>query len=217
MRQALLILIFGLILTVAGCNLFQAHTSSAGVGGSLVTSGAQIYANTVVKTDYLFAVFMVVAAVGGMIAGMAGLKMGWIVAAGNIGGIVLYLTVARYGQWLALGGLLAAAAVVVAMLLRNRRFQLQHVGAIEELKEKLPDNLRDIMSTTLFKNQDRTTEALVSSMRSILDQKKEKEARRAVRQLKKQRELDRLALRNGVAGQSPAVILEPESERCRES
>ena len=187
------------------------------MGGSLATSGAQIYANTVVKTDYLFAVFMV-AAVGGMIAGMAGLKMGWIVAAGNIGGIVLYLTVARYGQWLALGGLVAAAAVVVAMLLRNRRFQLQHVGAIEELKEKLPDDLRGILSTTLFKNQDRTTEGLVSSMRSVLDRKKEKEARRVVRQLKKQRELDRLALRNGVPDKptppppSPAVILEPESD-----
>jgi len=183
MRNALIGLCL-LILMFCGCKMANpsqpgpntGYNNSAGAGSS-----------TTVKVDWLFSLFMVGAVVG-IIAGFGGFKFGWVVALGNVGGIVLSLMVAEFGRWLALGGCIAAICVVVAMLIRNRQFQFQSVQAVQELKMKLPE-LKDQINETFWKNQNRVTENLVGSIKSVLKKKEEKQAGR---KRKKEKERSRL-------------------------
>jgi uncharacterized membrane protein len=138
------------------------------ISGNLPSSAA-----TTLKINWLFSLFMI-AAVLGMVAGLHGMKSGWLIAAGNIGGIVLSLAVAEFGRWLAIGGIIAGVLVVAAMILRNRQFLFQSVKSVEKLKEALPD-AKGVINDTFFLEQNRTTEKMVQFVKSKLDRRSSKD------------------------------------------
>ncbi len=147
------------LLVCGGClpNLF-------GGGPSLNAGGSptEVLQNTIVKTDVLLSLFML-AVVAGVIVGLANFKMGWLVAAGNLLGIILHLTIVRYSQWFALLGLVSALAVVVAMVLHIRNFKWQNVKAIQTIRDKHPE-LKQEMTEILQSEQN---EAVQNEVRQI--------------------------------------------------
>jgi len=165
------LIVIGLVLVlVSGC-FPHLHSGSSGSNLNIPSDAAEAFQNTVMKVDYLLSIFML-AVVAGVIVGLVGFKIGWMVAVGNLLGIFLHLTVARYGQWLALMGLLSALAAVVAMVLYIRKFKFQNVKAIQIIRNAFPDLKQEITSIlqheqdplvqndilkikTVLKNQDR--------------------------------------------------------------
>jgi len=140
-------------------------------------------AATTLKVNWLFSIFMI-AAVLGITAGLAGMRIGWFIAAGNAGGIVLSLAVAEYGRWLALGGIIAAVLAVAAMLLKNRQFQLHSVKSVEKLKEELP-YLKGKINDVFFQGQNRTTEKMIHPIKAKLKKKAAKDEAKVVKKRKK--------------------------------
>lgn len=184
--KALLIGLCLMVLMFAGCraggnSLWPGNWGSPTTG---YTDGAGSGASTTVKVDWLFSLFML-GAVAGLIAGFGGIRFGWIVCMGNVGGIVLSLMVAEYGRYLALGGAVAAACVVVAMLWRNRQFQFQSVKSVQQLKDKLPE-MKDAINETFWNNQNGVTEKLVGRVKSVLKKKDGKSVRKAKDRIRKQ-------------------------------
>jgi hypothetical protein len=138
--------------------MFGAKPDINTIGGHIPSSAA-----STLKVNWLFSLFMI-AAVLGFIAGLNGMKSGWMIAIGNIGGIVLSLAVSEFGRWLAIGGIIAGVLVVAAMIIRNRQFQFQSVKSVEKLKEALPDQW-DKINDVCFLEQNKNTEGIVRAMK----------------------------------------------------
>lgn len=164
----MLCLILSIVLTACtGCQLFRPYGLQSGFGsGSLVGSGSAVLNHTIVKYDKMFGLFLL-AVVGGVIAGMGGLKFGWVVAAGNMVGIGLYLTIARYSGWIAFGGLISGLVILLALVFRDRKFAFQNVKAIQTLKSRFPE-MKEEINKILFVHQDSSSEKVVQQVKQKL-------------------------------------------------
>jgi hypothetical protein len=161
------------IMLCTGCQVCRSLWADSGPNVDPPSSGSEVMVQTIVKYDKMFGFFLL-AVVGGVIAGMGGLKFGWIVAAGNLVGIGMYLTIARYSQWIAVGGLISGILILVAFVVRDKRFAFQNVKAIQDLKSKFPD-LKDEINKIMFVHQDTSTEKVVKETKKKIEKQELKE------------------------------------------
>lgn len=134
MKNVIVTLVF-LVLMVCGCRVFQPTTNLP-----IPSNPTEVIYNTIQKTDYLMSLF-IVGSVVGVIIGLSGAKFGWILSAGNGAGIFLYLTIAKYGSWMALMGIISVVAGIAYIIIYNKRFKMQNIKGIQEAKDRVTNEV----------------------------------------------------------------------------
>lgn len=162
-KLTILILFIGgiILLFTGGCNgLFNTPNKQTIID----TEPAKRLANTVLRLNWLVTASIAGAALA-FVGVLQGSKLAQAILLACVMGLGLSLAAIRYAEWLAIGSLVAAGAIMLATVLAKKKVITELIVGTQKLKDSIPDG---VSNKILKDNQSKSTQTIVQQIKGKL-------------------------------------------------